>query len=417
MTAIPDTPGTGVSARRLLLFNNVLSAITNGAWYVIGPFIPLYLGTLGASAAVVGLVIGAGGIVPLLIAVPSGAIVDAYGPAVVAAGAVAAYVVAGAALALFHSIWTVTLAYTLFGAANIGFAVSAQGVVASVSPPRDRLTNFGYYSVWSSGGAVVGPIIGGAVAGQFGYVAAFALAGALMAPCFALAKALRAVAPPSRPVVSLAKAYHLVGPILRCPGVPAVLLISFIVVAGQTLQQSFYPIYLSGAGLSRTLIGVVFAAISLSSMLVRSLLAPGTERLGTAGLVLAAAGLMALSLAVTPLLREFWLLAGAGALFGAGTGLAFPLTMNLMTAPVPPELQGVAFGVRQAVQRVATVISPMVFGAVIAAYGLGTGFVAGALMLTAALPIIARVAGPLGHPAGGGDTSGGPAPDRPPPPG
>lgn len=399
MTADPriprDNPGGGVPARRLLLFNNALSAISNGAWYVVSPFIPLYLGTLGASAAVVGLVVGLGGIVPLLIAVPAGALADEYGPAVVAAGSVAAYAVAGATLAVVHNVAAVTIAYALLGAANIGFAVAAQGVVASISAPGDRLANFGYYSLWSSGGAVVGPIVGGAMVAQFGYVAAFVLVGALMVPSFVFANALRAVAPQARPVVSLATAFDLVGPILRRPGIPAVLLISFMVVAAQTLQQSFYPIYLSRVGLSQTLIGVVFAAISLSSMLVRSLLEPGTEQLGTSGLVLVATGLAALSLGITPLLREFWLLAGAGALMGAGTGLAFPLTMNLMTAPVPAELRGVAFGLRQAVQRLATVISPIVFGAVIAAYGLGAGFVVGALVLVAAMPIIARVAGSL----------------------
>jgi MFS family permease len=401
MIAEPGTAPDPRAARRLLLCNNALSAITNGTWYVVSPFVPLYLGTLGASAAVVGVVFGAAGIVPLLIAVPAGAIVDEQGPAVVAVGAVAAYAAAGVILAVFHTVWAVTIAYALLGAANIGFAVSAQGVVASVSAPRDRLTNFGYYSLWSSGGAVVGPIVGGLVAGSFGYVTVFVLVAVFMVPSFVLANALRAVATPLRPVVSLAKAYPLVGPILRRPGIPAVLLISFMVVAAQTLQQSFYPIYLSRVGLSQTSIGVVFAAISLSSMLVRSALTPGTERLGTTGLVLVATGLMALSLGVTPLLREFALLAGAGALMGAGTGLGFPLTMNLMTAPVPAELRGVAFGIRQAVQRLATVVSPIVFGAVIAAYGLGAGFAVGALIVVAAIPIIARVAG-----------SPGPAPDE-----
>jgi hypothetical protein len=54
-------------------------------------------------------------------------------------------------------------------------------------------------------------------------------------------------------------------------------------------------------------------------------------------------------------------------------------------------VRGVAFGLRQAVQRLATVVSPIAFGAVIAAYGLGGGFVAGALVLIAAIPIIALV--------------------------
>jgi MFS family permease len=393
--ALSESRTAAFSPRHLLLFNNALSAMTNGAWYVLNPFIPLYLSSLGASDASIGLVVGIAGIVPLLVAVPSGAIVDEYGPAVVAAGSVTAYAAAAVMLAVLHTIWAVTVAYTLLGAANIGFAVAAQGVVASVSAPRDRLANFGYYSLWSSGGAVVGPILGGTVAGHFGYVAAFVLAGVLMVPCFALANALRAVAAAARPVVSLVNAYELVRPILRRPGIPAVLFISFLIVAAQTLQQSFYPIYLRGAGLSQTLIGVVFAAISLSSMLVRSLLAPGAERLGTTGLVLVATGLAAVSLGITPALREFWLLAGAGALMGAGTGLAFPLTMNLMSARVAPELRGVAFGIRQAVQRLATVISPIVFGAVIAGYGLGAGFIVGGLLLATAMPVIARVAATL----------------------
>jgi MFS family permease len=398
-TAAVRAGAHGPVIRRILLCNNVLAAIANGAWYVASPFIPVYLGTLGASAPVIGNVLGIAGIVPLLAAIPAGAVADRSGPAGIAAWAVIAYAAAGAVLAALHKIWAVMLAYTLLGAANIGFAVAAQGIVASVSPPRDRLANFGYYSLWSSAGAVVGPIVGGAITAHLGYTAAFMLTGALMVPSFFFVTGLRAVAPPAQPVVSLTNAFELVGPILRRPGIPAVLLISFLVVAGQTLQQSFYPIYLSRIGLSGTLIGIVFAAISLSSMLVRSMLSPGRERFGTTRLVLVATGLAALSLCITPWLQEFWLLVGAGALMGAGTGLAFPLTMNLMTAPVPPEYRGVAFGLRQAVQRLATVVSPIAFGAVIAAYGLRQGFIAGALVLVASMPIIAWVSGPLGRTA------------------
>jgi len=271
-------------------------------------------------------------------------------------------------------------------------------VVATVSQSRDRLRNFGYYSLWSSAGAVVGPLIGGVITGHVGYLAAFALVGALMVPSFAVANFLYAVPPASRSVVSLANAYHLVGPIMRRPRVGAVLFISFMVVAAQTLQQSFYPIYLSRVGLSETLIGVVFAGISLSPMLVRSLLSPGSERLGNAGVLLTATWLAALSLGITPFLRAFWPLAVAGALMGASTGLALPLTMSLMADPVAAEFWGVAFGIRQGVQRVATVVSPIAFGMVITAYGLGAGFFVGALTLVGAMPIMAKVTRSLGRP-------------------
>ncbi len=389
--AYGGTAPTGAATRRfLLLLNNILAMVSNGAWYVIGPFVPLYLGTLGASVSVVGLVLGVSGVLPLLIAIPSGALADKHGAAAVAKAAVVAYALAAVALLAIHNVWAVAIAYALLGAGSIGFAVEAQAVVAAISPPRERLNNFGYYSLWSSAGAVVGPPIGGAIVGHLGYTAAFALIGMLMVPSFAIANVLSAVPPTARSVVSLASAYDLVVPILRRPGIGAVLFISFMTMAAQTLQQSFYPIYLSSVGLSVTLIGTVFAAISLSSMLVRSLLSPGTARLGNTGLLLAATGLAALSLGITPFLREFWPLAAAGALMGASTGLALPMTMNLMTEPVPAEYWGVAFGIRQGVMRVAMIISPVVFGVLIAAAGLPAGFFAGALTLVGAMPIIAK---------------------------
>src|SRR5215472_9710342 len=81
----------GAAARRVLLFNNLLAAVSNGAWYVMSPFIPLYLGAIGASAPVIGTVLGLAGIVPLLVAIPAGAVADQHGPAGMAGWSVIAY--------------------------------------------------------------------------------------------------------------------------------------------------------------------------------------------------------------------------------------------------------------------------------------------------------------------------------------
>lgn len=395
----PSTPTHadlgGTSARSLLILNNILAIMSNATWWIASPFVPLYLVSLGASVAGVGVVLGISGIVPLLVSLYAGALADERGPVAVAQGSVLMFGLAGVLLMGVHTVVAVGVAYTLMGIGNIGFAVAPQAVVAFASGSDVRLRNFGYYSLWSSAGAVVGPLIGGIVARHFGYTVVFALVWLLMVPAFATAASMRGVAPAPRPVVSLTTAHRLVGTIVRQPGVGAVLFISFMVVCGQTLQQSFYPIYLQKVGLSETLIGVVFAAVSLCAMAVRSVLSSGVERFGHASLLLGATTLAAISLGITPLLRSFWPLVLAAGLMGASTGLTMPMTMSLMVDSVAPEFRGVAFGIRQGVQRLAAVLSPIVFGVVIATRGIESGFVLGALTVAGTVPIMARVAGPL----------------------
>jgi MFS family permease len=236
--------------------------------------------------------------------------------------------------------------------------------------------------------------MGGLVAGRFGYTLAFALVSLLMVPTFGIAASLRMTAVP-RHAVSLATAHTLASTIVRQPGVGAVLFIAFIVGCGQMLQQSFYPLYLHKVGLSTTLIGIVIAAVSLSSMLVRSLLSRGVALFGYVQLLLGATALAAVALGVTPLLHRFWPLVLASGLMGASAGFTQPLTMNMIVESVAAEFWGVAVGIRQSVQRLASVVSPIVFGLVIVAFGIESAFFLGALTLAGAVPIMARVTGHL----------------------
>jgi len=388
----PDgTRRTAPRPERLIAYNNALQFISNAAWYLAAPFIPLYLVAQGASVGVVGVIIGISGVIPLLISIHAGALVDQRGPGGVAKASVVLYAVAAAVLVGLHGVWWVGVAYTLLGVANIGFAVAPQAIVATISTPETRIRNYGYYALWNSAGAIIGPIIGGAVVWRWGYVATFALLGLLMLPCFAVTVALTSAPAVPRQTVSLANAHTLVGSILRRPGVGGIMFASAMSQWGNTLQQSFYPLYLHHVGLSANLIGIVIAAVSLASMLVRSLITRGVAQFGYARLLLAATALAGVSLAITPLLRGFWPLMGASGLMGASLGFTQPLTMSLLVGSVGADMWGVAFGVRQSMQRLSSVFSPVVYGLVIAAYGLEAGFFAGALTFAVAVPVMARM--------------------------
>jgi MFS family permease len=388
--------GTDLESR--LWLNNVLQVLSTAAWYVAAPFIPLYLASQGTPVGVIGGIIGLSGVVPLLISLHAGALVDERGPALVTKGSVLLYAVAGVTLTALHAVWPVAVAYALMGIANIGFAVASQAVVAAASTPATRVRNYGYYSLWNSAGAVVGPIIGGFVTGEFGYQTAFAMVWLLMIPSFAIAGTLRGLPAPLRRPVSFAMAHTLAGPILREREVRAVLFISFMVVCGQTLQQSFYPLYLHKAGLSPTLIGVIIATISLGSMVVRSSLTRGVEWFGYAWLLLGATALLAFTLGITPLVRQFWPLILVSGLMGASLGFTQPLTMSLMVESVGAESWGVAFGMRQGVQRIGAIMSPIVFGLVTAASGVESAFFLGGATLLGAVPIMASITRHLRRP-------------------
>lgn len=390
--AIPAVTGLAPGERRRLLRrNNALQITTNLAWYVAAPFIPLYLVAQGASVGVVGAVIGTSGILPLLVSIQAGALVDARGPAAVAVASAVLFAAAGAVLVLLHGVWPVAIAYTLMGIGNIGFAVAPQAVVAAASTAETRIRDYSYYALWNSAGAVAGPIIGGVIAGRYGYPTAFALVGLLMLPSVAIAAALGSAAPAARQAAPAGSVYALAGTILRQRGFGVIMFISAMMVSAQSLQQSFYPLYLHDIGLSPTLIGFVIAAISLASMGVRSLLAGGVSWLGYGRPLLVATGAAALAFGIVPFVHGFWPLVAVSGLMGASVGFTQPLTMSLTVDAVAPEFWGVAFGIRQCVQRLAAVVSPIVFGMMSRGYGIRSALWLGALVLAAAVPIMAAV--------------------------
>lgn len=378
--------------------NNALQILTTAAWYLAAPFIPLYLASQGAPVDLIGTIIGASAVVPLLISFHAGALVDERGPIAVSKASVLLYALAGVMLAVLHAVWATAVAYGLLGIANIGFAVGSQAVVAAASTPATRVQNYGYYSLWNSAGAVVGPVIGGFVAGRFGYRTSFGLVCLLMIPSFAIAGALGGIPAGPRRALSLAVTYRVIGTILRLRGVSAILFISFVVVCGQSLQQSFYPLYLHKVGLPPALIGIIIATISLGSMIVRASLSRGVEWFGYSWLLVGATAFLALALVIIPLLRQFWAFIVVSGLMGASLGFTQPLTMSLMIESVSAEFWGVAFGIRQAAQRIGTILSPIVFGFVTTASGVEAAFFLGGAALLGTVPIMASVTGHLRRP-------------------
>jgi MFS family permease len=386
-------PADGEDARLqfLLPLNNLLQLLTNCAWYIGTPFIPLYLVSHGASVGAVGAVAGLSGVVPFAVALHVGGLVDERGPTIVLVGSVLLFGVGAAILAAFHGIAEVTTAYTLLTLANIGLAVASQAVVASASTPVTRIRNYGYYAVSYSAGAVVGPVIGGFLATRLGYPAAFFAMALLMLPSLLVASMVRIARVSDHQSIALNAVHTVVGTILRERGVGTILFVSGIMNCAQALQSTFYPLYLSNVGLTATSIGLAIAVISLASMPARMLLASAVSQFGQTGALVGAMILSAVAFALTPFARQFWLLLGVSVLMGASLGFTQPLSMSLLAELVVQQFWGTAFGIRQSVQRLASIISPFAFGVVSTARGVESAFYLGTVVLLGAAGIVTRV--------------------------
>ena len=83
---------------------------------------------------------------------------------------------------------------------------------------------------------------------------------------------------------------------------------------------------------------------------------------------------------------------------GASTGFTQPVTMSLLAESVAAEFWGVAFGIRQGMQRVAAILSPIAFGLVTTASGVESAFLVGAAALLGAVLILASPSAHLGPP-------------------
>jgi MFS family permease len=397
-TAGPHAGGTVGDPRTALRLNNTLQFLSNGAWYVAIPFFPLYLVSQGASTGVVGTVVGLAGIVPLAISIHAGALVDERGPVGVYAASVVLFGAGGIILAVLHGIPAAGVGYGLMTIANIGFAVAAQAIVAAASTDETRIRNYGYYSLWNSAGAVAGPIAGGFIAARFGYRGAFSGLWILMLPCLVAVAGLRGVPAPRRHAVPFAAAHRLVGTILRERGVGAILFVSAMMVCAQQLQNTFYPLYLHQIGMAAPLIGILVAAVSSATMAVRSLLSAGVAFLGSGRALLISMLVAAVGFLLVPLTHTFWALIGVSILMGSSVGFTQPVTMSLLVECVTAEFWGVALGIRQSVQRVSTIVSPLIFGAISTAARLEPAFYAGALIFLGAAGIMTRFADEMGRP-------------------
>ncbi|MFO8060952.1 MAG: MFS transporter [Bacillota bacterium] len=368
--------------RSKLLFICVVSFTQFTAETMMRQIIPLQAESIGAPPGLIGLIVSSYSILPLILAIPSGEIIDRVGFRVMIAASCVAMAISSAILVLAPTVGGLVMAQVVAGVANVIVILSAQAYVAGISSASDRTRNFSIYSLAMAGGFLLGPPLGGMIADLGGYVLAFGAGGILSVAAALLVIPL----PPSGNDESRSSTAAFPAPargarqmlqqswrLLGRREVQLSLYVSLLGLFGLSMRNSFYPVYLNQVGHTTSRIGLLIALQSAVSFLVRPFMGSILKR----GFFLPVSCAMiagALGIGLTPQFTGFASLAIVSALYGLTTAVSQPVSMILMASGSDLQHQGLAMGLRQTANQGALLAGPLLLGLLTARLGIAHSF-------------------------------------------
>jgi MFS family permease len=357
--------------------------------------VPLMSVDLGASPAMVGLLVSSGHVLPMLLAMRLGRVVDRIGSRrVLGFGAVGALFMP---LAVVVAPTLPALALTQFvsGLFHVCLAVASQSLVARLGDERSHERNFAWYMTFLSVGQLGGPIAAGVLVDGFGYRVAFAALMLTSTVTLASVALIRRLSLPDggsgsdRSMRSSGQIRRLTGNV----GVQLAVLGSCGVLTAIAVRQAFMPPYLLENAFTATSIGTLLSLRALAAVAVRPVM-PQIIRLlgGRARALIVMIVLVALGVGALGFTTSFAALALLSLLAGIGTGVGMPLSIVTIASHVEPHERATALALRLTVNRGAQLVTPFVMGVTIGLVGYGASFALTGVLLLAVGVIVWRLA-------------------------
>lgn len=354
--------------------------------------IPLWVVvTLDPSAFMIGVILGARPLLPALLSIHGGAMMDRLGARQVMMVFAAVGIVVPLLYPLAPWVAVVVVLQMLGGLATTMSWIGAQTLIGQVmkgSPTHSgRLGSAALF-----GNLTVPPIIGAAwdLFGPWGAFATMSLwaAGLLVAaamlPAPPQAEARTGGAMRLRDFVPRLASYIEAFALLSVPAILAVVLVSVLRNNTYAVRGSFYVVHLDGIGITGTEIGLLMSAAGLVGAGAALTVGRLSKMFAPIVLLFVTVAAAIVFISVTPLLGAFWQLAIVAGLWGGSVGMSMPLMFSILSRAADPRSQGKSVGVRITANRLSAAILPVVMGAVAEAVGVGASFlIIGGAMLAA----------------------------------
>ena len=396
-------------ARLIILF--IVAFVDMIGAVMILPLLPFYATTLGASATVVGLLVGAFSLAQLLCAPAWGKMSDRLGrrPAILLGLGITA--VSYLVFAWADSLWLLLLSRMIQGVGGGTIGV-VNAYVADVSAPEDRTRSLGWLTSVTSAGAIGGPALGSLLV-TFGKhapgigAAALSVLTAVFAWRFlresrGTRHSASMTTPSGKPAATTSGGA--VMHVLTRWHEPAPRLIWIYAVA----VGAFYgtgpvlPLLLSQRfGITAQSMGWVFAYVAFIGVVVRAgFLGKIVAKVGEARLARIGIIVLAIGLAVTGIARNWAILVSGFTLMPLGTAFLFPCLGGILSRIVPGPQRGLYFGVQYTFGGVTRTIFPIAAGMLMDAFGRGLPFYVAGGMVLLMFPMASTIGAPAMAEAG-----------------
>jgi MFS family permease len=384
----PEVPASALYATYAVGF------ASNGVGMMLKVALPLWAISLQLSASEIGIAVGISGLMPFLLAIHGGVLMDRLGTRRVTMAYALATVIACPlypALPFFAGVLALQL---VTGLAQTTVWVGAQSLIVRYTRGQTRL--IARFSVAARLGTLLGPVIVGAIWDLTGPWIAFGsigVAGALVLlalkkvpeandPAAATQTASVGTAPATprertrlRDLLPNWRDYAHAFSLMAIPAVTFIVVMTVLRNSSTGIQTSFYIVYLKDIGYLGTVIGLL-VGISEGAGMAGALMAGWWEKYFKPHWVLI--GFVIASIAfvsITPVLGGIFVLL-AIATFGRGfaQGLTQPVIFGILSRAVDSSVQGTSVGLRTTSNRAASVIVPLVMGFVVEHVGLTNSF-------------------------------------------
>ncbi|MBC7896857.1 MAG: MFS transporter [Cytophagaceae bacterium] len=352
---------------------------------MIIPVLPFYAERLGVSPAQVPLYFGLYSLGNLIGAPLWGAASDRVGRRPILLATLAANVAANMLLAVAGTGLLLGLSRLVSGLAA-GNISTAYAYVADISTDATRPRMMGMLSAAFGLGFVLGPALGGLLAGsgdsggdiaRVAHAAAFMSALAFVSTFFALKESH---GPEHRAAVKADKRSGQWKEILARPALRDLLVATLVVIGAVAMLQSTFSVWgAEDLGLGPRKLGVLFGYLGAISVIIQGgAIGPLTRRFGAHGLTFTGIILLSISLATTPFSTSANMTLIPLALYAVGSALFVPSISSLVAHAAGPRERGAVLGVFQGMSSLGRVIGPFSATVIAGFFGLRAPFWVGA---------------------------------------
>ncbi len=356
------------------------------------PLLPFYAERFGASPPQMTTLFATFSLMSMVSAPLWGRLSDRIGRRPVLLASMAAAALAYAWLAFASQLWML-FAARAFAGACAGNIAAAQAYIADVTPPERRARGMGMIGAAFGLGFIIGPVLGGVVAGNDLATADLATPGLIAAGLSLLAclgvllilpeslKTARSSTPQSR-IAALRGA-------LARPALASLLAVFFLATLAFSGMETIFAWWaIAQFGWGPRSIGFVFFYVGVLSALMQGvLIGPLTRRYQEERLMLGGLAALVLGLLLLAVARDVPRLIAAVSLLALGNGALAPSLNSLISRVAGAAEQGEVMGVAQSVGSLSRVLGPLIAGALFSELGRNSPFLWGAALVAGGLLI------------------------------